>query len=71
MLKRELKKLLKALKKHWIWLRAIIAPVIVLFVLHHLKTKAKKRIRKAVKAKVRERIDEKRNGSEENSSKEL
>ncbi len=59
MLKRELNKLLKALKKHWIWLLDIIAPVIVLFVLHHLKRKAKKKIKKAVKAKVREKIENK------------
>ncbi len=59
-LKREMKRLLKALKKHWIWLLAIIAPVTVLLVLNHLKRKAKKKIRKAVKAKACERIDNKR-----------
>ena len=59
MLKRELKRLLKALKKHWIWLLAITVPAIVLLVLHHLKRKAKKKIRKAVKAKVREKIENK------------
>ncbi len=68
MLKRELKRLLNTLKKRWIWLLAIIAPVIVLLVLHHLKRKAKKKIRKAVKAKVREKIENKiseRNDTEE------
>lgn len=61
MLKRELKRLLKTLKKHWIWLLAILAPVIILIALHHLKKKAKKKIKKAVKAKVKEQIDNKIN----------
>lgn len=59
MLKRELKRLLRALKKHWIWILAALAPVIILLVLHHLKKKAKKKIKKAVKAKVREKIENK------------
>lgn len=42
---------------------ATIAPVTVLLVLHHLKRKAKKKIRKAVKAKVGEWIDDKRHYS--------
>ena len=69
MLKRELKRLLEAVKKHWIWLLAVLAPVTLLLVLHHIKRKAKKKIRKAVKVKVREKIENKI--SERNDNEEL
>ena len=49
LMKRELKRLQRTLKKHWIWLLAVLAPGIILLVLHYIKKQAKKRIRNDTK----------------------
>lgn len=65
MLKRELKRLLMALKKNWIWLMVMIGPGVILLVLHHITRRVNRNIRKAVKAKVRERIADKMHDTED------
>ena len=68
LLKRELKRLLKIVKKHAGLILLLLAPIIVLIILHHLKKKAKKKIKKAVRAKVKQGIDNRLHGADDGIS---
>ena len=68
LVKRNLKRLLKQLKKHWVHILAALVPLVLLLIIHHQKKKAKKKLKQAVKAKVREDIDRRLHGDEEEST---
>ena len=58
--KRKRQMLLKKVRLYLIIAFAVLAPITVILVIHHLKKKAKKKVRQAVKARVHEKIDRKR-----------